>query len=66
MAKVLISMREEFLDEIDEMAKTEHRSRSEFIREAVRQYISNKTKRVDFQALEAKAINRLLEGKPSV
>ena len=39
MARVLISMPEKFLDEIDNLADTENRSRSELIREALRTYI---------------------------
>lgn len=39
MARVLISMPEEFLNRIDEVAGTENRSRSELIREALRTYI---------------------------
>ena len=39
MARVLISMPEKFLDEIDNVADTENRSRSELIREALRGYI---------------------------
>jgi CopG family transcriptional regulator / antitoxin EndoAI len=39
MAKVLISMREDFLDMIDEMAEDEQRSRSELIRQALRVYM---------------------------
>jgi CopG family transcriptional regulator/antitoxin EndoAI len=39
MAKVLISMREEFLDKIDEIAETEQRTRSELIRQALRVYM---------------------------
>ena len=39
MARVLISMPEKFLDEIDNVADTENRSRSELIREALRTYI---------------------------
>ena len=34
----MISLPEPFLDEIDRQAKAEHRSRSEFLREAVRFY----------------------------
>lgn len=40
MARVLISMPEEFLTKIDEVAQTEQRSRSELIREALRTYIN--------------------------
>jgi len=39
MARVLISMPEEFLSKIDEVADVENRSRSELIREALRTYI---------------------------
>ncbi len=39
MARVLISMPEEFLTRIDEVAEGENRSRSELIREALRTYI---------------------------
>lgn len=39
MARVLISMPERFLGEIDKVADTENRSRSELIREALRTYI---------------------------
>lgn len=38
MAKVMISLPDEFLLEIDDIAKTEHRTRSELIREALRHY----------------------------
>jgi len=38
-AKVMISLPEPFLEEIDHRAKAEHRSRSEFLREAVRFYL---------------------------
>ncbi len=39
MARVLISMPEEFLHKIDQVADGENRSRSELIREALRTYI---------------------------
>ena len=39
MARVLISMPEEFLSKIDEVADGENRTRSELIREALRTYI---------------------------
>lgn len=39
MARVLISMPEEFLTRIDEVADDENRTRSELIREALRTYI---------------------------
>ena len=40
MARVLISMPEEFLSKIDGVAEGETRSRSELIREALRTYIN--------------------------
>jgi CopG family transcriptional regulator/antitoxin EndoAI len=44
MAKVLISMREDFLHKIDEMAEIEQRTRSELIRQALRVYIRRRKK----------------------
>jgi CopG family transcriptional regulator/antitoxin EndoAI len=43
MARVLISMKDEFLKRIDEVAEKEQRSRSELIREALRTYIRRST-----------------------
>lgn len=43
MAKVLISMREDFLDKIDEIADSEQRTRSELIRQALRVYMRRRT-----------------------
>ena len=45
MAKVLISMREEFLDLIDEIADSEQRTRSELIRQALRVYMLRNKKK---------------------
>lgn len=39
MARVLISMKDDFLKQIDDLADTEQRTRSELIREALRQYM---------------------------
>lgn len=39
--KVLISMPSEFLRRVDEYAESEHRTRSELIREALRLYLKN-------------------------
>lgn len=39
MARVLISMPEKFLDEIDSVVNYENRTRSELIREALRTYM---------------------------
>ncbi len=42
MARVLISMPDEFLNNIDEVAVNEQRSRSELIREALRTYVNKR------------------------
>ncbi len=63
MAKVLISMKEEFLDEIDKLADVEHRSRSELIREALRLYMRARQKStIDAKQVsnQAKLIESLL------
>ncbi len=52
MARVLISMPENFLGEIDKVADNENRTRSELIREALRTYIHRN--RVRENALAAK------------
>ncbi len=39
MARILISMKDGFLKTIDKMALREQRSRSELVREALREYI---------------------------
>ncbi len=43
MAKVLISMPDDFLQKIDNVAVNEQRTRSELIREALRNYIKRNT-----------------------
>lgn len=43
--KVMISVPEEFLEQLDDLAKAEHRSRSELIREAVRFYAEERAAR---------------------
>ena len=39
MARVLISMSPEFLNKVDNLASSEQRTRSEYIREALRNYM---------------------------
>lgn len=56
MARVLISMPERFLDEIDQVAGTENRSRSELIREALRTYIHRNKIRENTTATKNAAI----------
>ena len=40
MSKVMVSFPEEFLAEVDRIAREEHRSRSELLREALRLYVN--------------------------
>ncbi|MBR1425367.1 ribbon-helix-helix protein, CopG family [bacterium] len=62
MARVLISMPEEFLDRIDKVAEGENRSRSELIREALRTYIYKQRIRESKDALQnASILDALLE-----
>lgn len=44
MARILISMKDNFLKTIDEFANKEQRTRSEFVREALREYIKKSNK----------------------
>ena len=41
-AKIMVSIPEEMVADLDQAAKQEHRSRSEFVREALRLYIQVK------------------------
>lgn len=62
MARVLISMKDEFLKRIDEIAELEQRSRSELIREALRAYIrrnaTNQNPRIE---QDAKSLESMLD-----
>ncbi|MGE0201453.1 MAG: CopG family ribbon-helix-helix protein [Candidatus Melainabacteria bacterium] len=57
MAKVLISMREDFLEKIDEMADDEQRTRSELIRQALRVYIRRRKKE---ESVSSEVLNSIL------
>jgi len=62
MARVLISMPERFLDEIDQVADKENRSRSELIREALRSYIHrNKVRENSLATKNAAILETLLD-----
>ena len=62
MAKVLLSIPDKFLNQIDEVAENEQRTRSELIREALRTYMK---RNVMFDArkssAEADLLDKLLE-----
>ena len=62
MARVLISMPERFLDEIDGVAENENRSRSELIREALRTYIHrNRVRNNEAATKNAAILDALLD-----
>ncbi len=62
MARVLISMPEEFLNKIDQVADGENRSRSELIREALRTYIYKQKVRASTSASKnANILESMLE-----
>jgi len=48
--KILVSLPEKFLEEVDNVAAAEHRSRSELIREALRAYLGVKKRKVGEQS----------------
>lgn len=56
MSRVLISMPEEFLTKIDEVAEGENRTRSELIREALRTYIHKQRVRENATAIKNASI----------
>lgn len=61
MARVLISMSPEFLDKVDSLANSEQRSRSEYIREALRNYMRrNRNINVNKAQQHAKALDELI------
>ncbi len=61
MARVLISMPERFLEEIDGLADAENRSRSELIREALRTYMyRNQVRNTHKAANNAQILETLL------
>ncbi len=62
MARVLISMPENFLGEIDKVADNENRTRSELIREALRTYIHrNKVRENALAVKNATLLEALLD-----
>ena len=62
MAKVLLSIPDKFLNQIDEVAENEQRTRSELIREALRTYMKRNvmfdTKKTNS---DAELLNKLLD-----
>lgn len=62
MAKVLLSIPDKFLDQIDEVANQEQRTRSELIREALRNYMKrNAVFDIRKASQEADLLDKILE-----
>lgn len=47
MARFVVTVPEDFLEEVDARAKAEHRSRSELVREALRSYLRSGERKGD-------------------
>jgi Arc/MetJ-type ribon-helix-helix transcriptional regulator len=63
MAKVMISLPDEFLARVDQVAGEEHRSRSELIREALRRWLDERRAPSQRAWQEALRTFEELEGK---
>ena len=62
MARVLISIPEDFLDRIDQVAEGENRTRSELIREALRSYMyKSRVKTTTLASKNAALLEALLD-----
>ena len=77
MSKVMISLPDEFLRDIDGVARAEHRSRSELVREAMRAYVAShasaptakltpEARRAALRILRSRARLRLPRGETAV
>lgn len=62
MAKVLLSIPDKFLDQVDEFAENEQRTRSELIREALRTYLKrNVSFNTKKSSEQAELLDKLLD-----
>jgi metal-responsive CopG/Arc/MetJ family transcriptional regulator len=62
MARVLISMSDDFLSRIDELADDEQRTRSELVREALRTYMKrNRNINIKKASQNAEMLENLLD-----
>ena len=62
MAKVLLSIPDKFLTQIDEVAENEQRTRSELIREALRTYMKrNSVFDIKKSSSDAELLDKLLD-----
>ena len=62
--KILVSLPEKFLEDVDRVAAEEHRSRSELIREALRAYLEVKKGKVGEQSASYKVKKSKAKSKP--
>ena len=61
MARILVSMPDDFLKSIDKIALTEQRTRSELVREALRNYMKKTSNPISKKAeASAEALENLL------
>ena len=62
MARILVSMPDEFLNKVDGLAEEEQRTRSELVREALRTYLKRSRIANPKKAIEnAKVLDELLD-----
>ena len=62
MARIMVSMTDDFLKSVDKLADNERRTRSELVREALRSYIRKTNSLNSKKALEnAKTLDKLLD-----
>ncbi len=62
MAKVLVTMPDDFLNRVDGLAGSENLSRSELIREALKNYMRRLTKnQIENAARNAKVLDEILK-----
>ncbi len=62
MARILVSMPDDFLKSVDKLADNERRTRSELVREALRSYIRKTNSLNSKKALDnAKTLDKLLD-----
>lgn len=63
MAKVIVTMPDNFLKQVDGVAQSEQRTRSELIREALRHYLAEKSASIGFEAKTKAALNTMAEAR---
>ena len=61
--KIILTLQDEFLYAVDAEAKAEHRSRSELIREALREYLADRGRPASTSLRAAEAAGKLAEAR---